>query len=113
MAIIQGPADDPASWYSYFYGQSPLPHWQLDAVAFDAAGKLWISALSEGVAVLDIGEVTIPGDLDGDGTVGVTDLLILLGDWGRCPPKGECPADLNGDGSVGVVDLLILLGNWG
>ena len=55
----------------------------------------------------------IPGDLDGDGTVGVTDLLILLGDWGRCPPKGECPADLNGDGSVGVVDLLILLGNWG
>ena len=55
----------------------------------------------------------VPGDLDGDGTVGVTDLLILLGDWGPCPPKGDCPADLDGDGSVGVKDLLILLGNWG
>ncbi len=54
-----------------------------------------------------------PGDLDGDGHVGVKDLLILLGDWGPCPPKGDCPADLDGDGSVGVKDLLILLGNWG
>ncbi len=55
----------------------------------------------------------ILGDLDGDGVVGVKDLLILLGDWGPCPPKEDCPADLDGDGSVGVKDLLILLGNWG
>ncbi len=55
----------------------------------------------------------MPGDLDGDGQVGVKDLLILLGDWGPCPLKGDCPADLDGDGSVGVKDLLILLGNWG
>ena len=56
---------------------------------------------------------SVPGDLDGDGHVGVKDLLILLGDWGSCPPKGDCHADLDGDGSVGVKDLLILLGNWG
>ena len=55
----------------------------------------------------------IPGDLDGDGHVGVSDLLILLANWGPCPPKGDCPADLDGDGSVGVADLLILLSNWG
>ena len=59
------------------------------------------------------GDVPIPGDIDGDGSVGVKDLLILLGDWGPCPPKGDCPADLDSDGSVGVKDLLILLGNWG
>ena len=59
------------------------------------------------------GDVSILGDLDGDGTVGVSDLLILLADWGPCPPKGDCPADLNSDGSVGVADLLILLANWG
>ena len=58
-------------------------------------------------------DVTILGDLDDDEQVGVSDLLILLGDWGPCPPKGDCPADLNGDGSVGVADFLILLGNWG
>jgi hypothetical protein len=51
----------------------------------------------------------IPGDLDGDGTVGVTDFLILLESWGPCV---GCPADLDNDGNVGVVDFLILLRNW-
>ena len=53
------------------------------------------------------------GDLDGDGSVGVKDLLILLGNWGPCGDCNDCPADLDSDCSVGVKDLLILLGNWG
>ena len=53
------------------------------------------------------------GDIDGDGVVGTSDLLLLLGAWGDCPPKGDCPADLDDDGAVGTTDLLILLGNWG
>ena len=53
------------------------------------------------------------GDLDGDGHVGVKDLLILLGSWGPCGDCNGCPADLDGDCSVGVKDLLTLLGNWG
>ncbi len=28
---------------------------------------------------------TCPGDLDGDGTVGAIDLMILLANWGPCP----------------------------
>jgi hypothetical protein len=55
----------------------------------------------------------IPGDLDGDGFVGVKDLLILLGGWGPCADCDDCIADLDGDCNVGVKDLLILLGNWG
>ena len=55
----------------------------------------------------------IPGDIDGDGSVGVKDLLILLGSWGPCDDCKKCPADLDDDCSVGVKDLLILLGNWG
>ena len=51
-------------------------------------------------------------DLNGDGAVGVKDLLGLLGSWGPCA-KGCCLADLDLDGDVGVKDLLILLGNWG
>ncbi len=50
------------------------------------------------------------GDIDGDGVVGVVDLLLLLGAWGACD---ACPADIDGDFSVGVPDLLALLGNWG
>ncbi len=52
-----------------------------------------------------------PADLNGDGVVDVSDLLMLLSDWGSCP--GDCPADLNGDGVVDVSDLLMLLSDWG
>ncbi|MEE9131888.1 MAG: hypothetical protein V3T84_17895 [Phycisphaerales bacterium] len=58
-------------------------------------------------------DVTILGDLDGDGTVGASDLLILLVNWGPCADCSDCPADLNGDCTVGATDLLILLSNWG
>lgn len=53
------------------------------------------------------------GDLNGDGMVDVSDLLILLAAWGTCPRSSDCPADLNGDGVVDISDLLILLSNWG
>jgi len=49
-------------------------------------------------------------DLDGDGAVGITDLLDLLAAWGPC---ADCPADLTGDDVVNVFDLLELLSTWG
>lgn len=55
----------------------------------------------------------ITGDLDGDGSVGVSDLLILLASWGSCANCDDCTADLDGNCTVGVADLLILLANWG
>ena len=51
-----------------------------------------------------------PADLDGDGTVGIADLLLLLAAWGTDPGG---PPDLDGDGNVGVPDFLILFANWG
>jgi len=53
------------------------------------------------------------GDLNADHRVDGTDLGILLGSWGECPPKSSCPADLDHDGIVGGSDLSILLGAWG
>ena len=54
-------------------------------------------------------------DIDGDGVVGVTDLLLLLRAWGPCTPtqEQECLADLDEDGTVSVSDLLTILANWG
>ena len=49
-------------------------------------------------------------DLDNDGSVGVSDLLLLLGHWGTDPGG---PPDFDGDGTVGLSDLLALLSNWG
>ena len=57
-----------------------------------------------------------PWDLNGDGTVGIGDLLALFSEWGPCPGQPgppECPGDFNADGSVGVADLLIMFANWG
>jgi hypothetical protein len=46
-------------------------------------------------------------DLDGDGSVGGSDLSILLGYWGNC-----CRGDLDGNGNVDGADLSILLSCW-
>ncbi len=51
-----------------------------------------------------------PWDLDSDGNVFVTDLLLLLADFGTCDGS---PADFDGDGCVGVPDLLALIANFG
>ena len=56
--------------------------------------------------------VSCPADLDGDGSVGIGDLLILLPiPYGPC--EGECVGDIDGDGEVSVLDLLSLLASWG
>ena len=51
-----------------------------------------------------------PWDLDDDATVGASDLLWLLMQWGTNP---NGPPDFDGDGIVGASDLLALLANWG
>ncbi len=86
------------------------------ARAINEAGQIAGSGTNEfgdPVAVLLTPIEGPPGDLNNDCQVGVKDLLILLGNWGRCDDCGNCPADLDGDCVVGVTDLLILLANWG
>ena len=50
-----------------------------------------------------------PGDVTGDDTVNVTDLLAVIAAWGTDDPA----ADTNGDGMVGIDDLLAVLSSWG
>lgn len=56
----------------------------------------------------------VPGDLTGDGIVNVSDLLIMLSNWGPCPAPcpPNCVGDMDADCTVGVTDLLVLLSNW-
>ena len=50
-----------------------------------------------------------PPDIDGDGIVGVSDVLALIAGWGGNDPTH----DLDGNGIVGVGDILIMIGAWG
>ena len=50
-------------------------------------------------------------DIDNDGMVGIGDFLLVLAQWGPCPP--ECIGDVDGDGEVGILDFLIVLAEWG
>jgi hypothetical protein len=63
-------------------------------------------------------KVTIPGDINGDGTVGVSDPVILSAHYIHFPPDRHAPgtpeyndclnSNIDGDGLVGLSDAIIL-----
>ena len=86
---------DPANGISF---------WAHHEYAINNSWRTWVQAFTPDFPV---------GDLDFDGQVGASDLLLLLAAWGDCADCGDCPADLDGNCIVGASDLLILLANWG
>ena len=81
---------------------------------FDCNGNMRIDAceIAEGSLPDNNGNGTPDGceciaDLNGDGLVGVDDILGLIAAWGT--PSG----DLTGDGITGVDDVLVVLDAWG
>ena len=49
-------------------------------------------------------------DIDGNGTVGTSDLAAVLIGWGPC---AGCTADINDSGAVDAADIAALLSLWG
>ena len=49
------------------------------------------------------------GDIDGNGTVGVDEILLIIANWGT----SDSPADVNSDGLVSADDILFVLSHWG
>lgn len=105
---------------------------ELDAMGFGVVSATNVFLGTTSVNIPPFGTVTVPitgigfagtltvtpiltaaEDLDADGSVGSSDLAILLAAWGACPAAGLCPGDFDGDGSVGSSDLAILLAAWG
>ncbi len=67
------------------------------------------------IALVDLSLTTsCAGDVVASGVVDVTDLLLVIGNWGACPPEPECCAgNTNADAVVNVTDLLQVIGDWG
>ncbi len=84
----------------------------IDDIVIGASGA-GPNGSSSGESYVVFGRQPDPADLNGDGVIGSTDVALLLGSWGPCPPApSACAADLDGDGSVGSSDLALLLGSW-
>jgi hypothetical protein len=69
-----------------------------------------------GVSFMDVYTVVPrPGDINGDGRVDVSDLLLLAMAFGSLSgdPNYNPACDFNADGAVDVSDLLIMASNWG
>ena len=75
---------------------------------YNCAGECILDTDGDGEP--DCDAVTCPADLNGNGTIEVSDVLILLSDFG-CTT--ECIADIDGDGATNVNDVLLLLAAFG
>jgi hypothetical protein len=72
----------------------------------------WTFDLATGSLVFGQMPMGIPGDIDGDGSVGFPDFLILSDSFGQMVDPGTM-GDIDGDGSVAFPDFLVLSSNFG
>ncbi|NNM25539.1 MAG: hypothetical protein HKO59_06070 [Phycisphaerales bacterium] len=98
----------------------PFIEFLRDANTTDGRGQLaydqWVQWGMSPPVVMDMSMLDLrpSADVDGDGIVGFTDLLLILSFWGDCPaPPADCPMDVDNDGVVGFLDLLTVLSAWG
>ena len=66
---------------------------------------------ADGDGICDEAEIVCPGDLNGDGIRGATDILVMLSAFGCTADCGI--ADLNEDGIVAATDVLMALSTFG
>ncbi|RZO55887.1 MAG: hypothetical protein EVA77_03825 [Phycisphaeraceae bacterium] len=91
-------------------GFVPTDAFQLQFTARDDDPGSVVEAGVDAIVIDRVGCDVLVEDLDGDGTVGFGDLVLLLSSFGPCD---NCPADFNGNSAVDFEDLVRLLSAWG
>ncbi len=82
----------------------------LDALTFRVT--LPGGASAEATITIDYGQ-PCPADLDGDDSIGLSDLAVLLSNFGMTSGAQPADGDLDGDGDVDLTDLAGLLAVFG
>jgi len=77
-----------------------------------ASGVSTDSGSGDAVRLLVIPGALCPGDADGDGSVGFSDITEVLDNWLSDYGPGTGPGDANGDGLVNFGDITVVLENW-
>jgi hypothetical protein len=98
------------------YGQVAVTDVYLGTVEYDLGWPFGVVQVQiESIRVAGYVQVTplLLGDLNGDDTVGLSDLAILLAHYGTPSGASYADGDLNGDGDVDLSDLATLLSNYG
>jgi hypothetical protein len=98
----------------------------LDATTGDVLQFGQSSAEADGVAVVSALRVPrdpdrvrlkmwappCPGDIDGNNSVGLSDIAVIIAQWGQTVTALTAP-DLDGSGTVGLGDIAMITSNWG
>ncbi|MFQ5493828.1 MAG: dockerin type I domain-containing protein [Phycisphaerae bacterium] len=102
---------DGQDWTVYTWQNSPLRHNQitvLNSRPMPTGYELWVSTISEGVAVLNVATpVPVSGDINGDGVADMGDVPLFAGVLIGIDtdPNHMAAADMNGDGGADGLDV--------
>lgn len=103
-AVIAAPASDKAKMVSARQANASLFIWGEGSFGVQDVAAQRVS--DDGTIG---GDPTVPGDINGDGSVDGLDLTAVLAAWAT----NDAAADINGDGTVDGLDLTIVLAAWG
>ena len=92
---------------------TPTATVRLRFVASDLGSGSIVEAAIDDLRVRVIDCAACTGDLDGDNDVDLTDLSVLLANFGTTSGADPADGDLDGDGDVDLTDLSSLLALFG
>ena len=78
-----------------------------DVLLTNSAGETFVPKVENAEITESTG---LKGDVNGDGTVNIADLVLVAGALGE---TGQNAADVNGDGTVNIADLVLVAGALG
>ncbi|MEZ6193594.1 MAG: hypothetical protein R3C45_20185 [Phycisphaerales bacterium] len=115
VSLVNGFVPSPGDSFGFLFAEGGFGGNFSELILPDLSpyGLDWMLNPGGSTLFLNVVDAAIPGDLDGDGFVGIGDLNIVLSNWNQNVTPGQrLLGDPTGDGFVGIEDLNTVLGDW-